>query len=154
MFHLRSVKLALAHKSNGQPDTTNVIVDGVAIGNKSRSINYLYTMFRMQHGALVSDVTLRVPVFENIGESDNADIMDYYGYAQVKWSYFYKKHMMTLMVRGNIKEQHGAVEATYSYPLHNEYVNAYVKFFSGYGESLIDYNNRITKLSIGFSFSR
>jgi phospholipase A1 len=30
----------------------------------------------------------------------------------------------------------------------------YVKVFSGYGESLIDYNRHINKLSLGFSFSR
>jgi len=79
--------------------------------------------------------------------------MDYIGYGSVKFTYFYFEHMFTLMARGNLERGRGAIEATYSYPLQDQ-TNLYVKLFSGYEESLIDYNRNLTKFAIGFSFSR
>ena len=47
------------------------------------------------------------------------------------------------------------IEANYSYPiLGRDDLFLYAKFFDGYGESLIDYNNKITKFGIGISISR
>jgi len=79
--------------------------------------------------------------------------MDYIGYSSVKFSYFINEQMVTLMGRANLITGLGAVEATYSYPL-TDGAFLYTKIFTGYAESLIDYNNYITKFSIGFSFSR
>lgn len=150
VFGLRSLKFALAHKSNGQPDTKEVVFsNNQTIGNVSRSINYIYTTLRLQHDTLVTDFSAWAPITEL---DDNPDIMNYLGYASLKCTYFLDEHMFSLMGRGNIGTQKGALEATYSYPLVHNYL--YVKLFSGYGESLIDYDNHITKLSIGFSFSR
>ncbi len=153
IFQLRSVKLAIAHKSNGQPNTEGVDINGVALENLSKSINYVYTTIRMQHDTLITDFTLLAPMGTGENLSDNPDIMDYWGYGNVKFTYFYKEHMFTLMLRGNFDTQKGAAEATYSYPLHNN-TNLYIKLFTGYGESLIDYNRDLSKASIGFSFSR
>lgn len=151
-FKLRSLKFALAHKSNGQPNTTDVEIDGIPIGNVSKSINYVYGSARMQHGALITDFNLLAPLGTGSNLSDNPDLMDYLGYGSVKFTYFYFEHMFTLMTRGNLKTKKGALELTYSYPIRKS--NLYIKLFSGYGESLIDYNRNLTKLAIGFSFSR
>ncbi len=154
IFQLRSVKFAVAHRSNGQPDTSEVIfVNGQVLGNKSRSVNYVYTQFRLQHKTLITDLMFWLPFRRSNNLSDNPDLMDYTGYTSLKFTYFYNEHMFTLMGRGNFETGKGAVEATYSYPLIND-INIYAKVFSGYMESLIDYNNNITKCSIGFSFSR
>ena len=153
LFRLRSVKFALAHKSNGQPNTENVEINGVKIKNLSKSVNYIYTTLRFQHSTLITDFTLWVPLGKGSNLSDNPDLLDYTGNAQIKFTYFYKKNMFTLMGRGNLLTKKGATEATYSYPLHNN-TNLYIKVFSGYGESLIDYNRALTKASVGFSFSR
>ncbi len=152
-FNLRSVKFAIAHRSNGQPDTSNVtFIANEMVGNLSRSVNYVYSTFRFQHETLISDLKLWIPFPEDEETSDNPDLMDYTGYTSLKFTYFLDEHMFTLMGRGNPSTLKGAMEATYSYPLiHN---NLFIKVFSGYGESLIDYNNHITKFSIGFSFSR
>lgn len=151
IFGLRSLTFGYKHESNGQPDTDGVTFEnGQTLQNFSRSLNYFYLNLRMQHDALMSDVTLLAP-FGDL--SDNPRIMDYRGYTQVKFTYFEGENMFTLMARGNLSTLKGAVEATYSYPLHND-ANFYVKIFSGYGESLIDYNHNFTKYSLGFSFSR
>ncbi len=152
-FRLRSLKFALAHRSNGQPNTKQVVFDNnTSLGNLSRSVNYVYTTLRLQHKTIVLDLTAWVPFPEDPNKSDNIDLMDYTGYTSAKMTYFLDKHMFTLMGRGNLGTQKGAVEVTYSYPLIHNYF--YAKIFSGYVESLIDYNNYITKFSVGFSFSR
>ena len=79
--------------------------------------------------------------------------MKYMGYTKAKLTYFYKSHMFTLMLQGNLASLKGNIEGTYSYPLKYN-TNFYIKIHSGYMESLIDYNHDITKASIGFSFSR
>jgi len=154
MFQLRSLKFAIAHRSNGQPNTSDVTFsNGQVLGNKSRSVNYIYSTLRLQHKTLITDLTLWLPYRSANNLSDNPDLMDYTGYSSIKFTYFYDEHMFTLMGRGNIRTGNGAVEATYSYPLMHD-INLYAKIFSGYTESLIDYNHYITKFSIGFSFSR
>lgn len=151
IFQMRSLKLAIAHKSNGQPNTTDIpAYNGF---NLSKSINYLYTTLRLQHQTLITDLTLMAPYLGPSDLTDNPDIMKYMGYTKVKFTYFYNKNMFTLKVRGNIASLKGAVEATYSYPVYKS-TYFYAKVFSGYMESLIDYNHDITKVAIGFSFSR
>jgi len=150
-FQMRSVKFAIAHKSNGQPDTTNIpSFNGF---NLSKSINYFYATARFQHGTLLTDVTLLAPFPGSANLSDNPDIMTYLGYTEVKFTYFHLDHMFSLMIRGNESSLKGAIEATYSYPLYAD-TYLFAKIFQGYGESLIDYNREVTKFSIGFSFSR
>lgn len=150
---LRSLKFAIAHKSNGQPNTQGVSVNGIPLGNLSKSINYVYSSVRMQHGSHITDLTVWAPLGTGDNLSDNPDLMDYIGYGSIKFTYFYFEHMFTLMARGNFATGKGAMEATYSYPLYDK-TNLYVKLFSGYEESLIDYNRNLTKFAIGFSFSR
>ncbi len=149
---IRSLKFAFAHLSNGQPNTSNVYVDGKKMKNLSKSINYTYITMRMQYNTLLLDLTLQAPLGTGANLSDNPDIMDYLGYNKIKFTYFYKKSILTFMARGNFDTQKGALRATYSYPLQDE-TNLYIKIFSGYEESLIDYNRNLTKFSVGFSFS-
>jgi phospholipase A1 len=152
-LNMRSLKIAYAHKSNGQPNTEKIPGFEPLGYNLSKSINYFYGTLRLQYDTLITDLTLLAPFPGSSNLSDNPDIMNYLGYTKAKFSYFYNEHMFTMMVRGNLKSLKGAVEATYSYPLpHDTYL--YVKFFSGYVESLVDYNRNVTKFSIGFSFSR
>lgn len=161
--HLRSIKFAFAHKSNGQGNIEEALEDVNTTGvpdalepfliNRSRSVNYIYSTLTFQHQALISELKLWVPIPENKEDSDNPDLMMYMGYSHLKFRYFHRKHLFTLMGRMNFVNGRGAVEATHSYPLTDE-IYLYSKIFSGYGESLIDYDNAITKFSVGFSFSR
>jgi phospholipase A1 len=38
---------------------------------------------------------------------------------------------------------------SWSFPL-NDKVKGYVKYFNGYGETLLDYNHRSNRVSVGF----
>ena len=155
-FNMRSITLAYAHLSNGQGQPhdedmyTSVHEDP---DNRSRGMDNLYLNFTFQHKTLITELKIWTPPMGVKDKSDNPDIMDYYGYTRLKFTYFLGENMFTLMGRGNFNTGKGAMEATYSHPLVNG-TYLYAKVFSGYGESLIDYNNQITKFSIGFSFSR
>jgi len=154
-FNMKSIKFGLAHTSNGQGSNANATYASPADdpGNRSRSLNYMYTEVAFQHETLLTEFRLFSPFPGTADDIDNPDIVDYLGYTSIKFNYFTGKHMFTLMGRGNITTGYGAVESTYSYPLIDD-AYLFMKVFSGYGESLIDYNNYITKFSIGFSFSR
>jgi phospholipase A1 len=152
---MRSLKLAVAHKSNGQGNNEDVVYSNPNEnpGNRSRSINYLYATLSLQHKTLITDFSVWAPFPGKTTLDDNPDLMKYIGYSSVKFNYYINEHMFTLLGRASFETGYGAVEATYSYPLIDG-AFIYAKVFSGYAESLIDYNNYITKFSIGFSFSR
>jgi phospholipase A1 len=154
-LNMKSIRVGLAHTSNGQGTNENVVYATPADnpGNRSRNLNYIYSEVAFQHDTLLSEFRLTSPFPGTQSDKDNPDIMDYLGYASLKFNYFNGKHMFTLMGRRNFSTGYGAVESTYSYPLIED-AYFYIKIFSGYGESLIDYNNYITKFSVGFSFSR
>lgn len=152
IFSLQSFTFGVSHISNGQG-----IIEEESVGTDypyplmhSRSINFFYSKFSMQHGSLMSDVRLYMP-FGSKG--DNPDIMDYRGYFDAEFRYFYEQHLVSLCGNYSFRNGKGSVTTTYSYPIASD-VNLYMKIFSGYGESLIDYNNFVRKYSIGFSFSR
>lgn len=155
IFNLKSIKIALAHNSNGQGNSLDesYYLASQNPNNRSRSVNYVYSTLSFQYNTLMSELKFWVPLYEPKKENDNPDLMDYTGYTSIKFNYFLNKNMFTLMGRGNIDTGKGAVEFTYSYPIIDD-VYLYAKVFSGYGESLIDYNHNLTKYSIGFSFSR
>lgn len=161
---LHSFTFGIGHLSNGQGNIEEAEIiedikgldiqgDPLYLQNRSRSVNYIYTTLSFESETLITDITLWLPNRHNNDLEDNPDLIDYVGYGNIQWKYFYNQHLFTLMTRLNIETKKGALEATYSYPV-SEDVYFFTKLFSGYGESLIDYNNSLTKFSIGFSFSR
>ncbi len=152
-FGLKTIEAGYSHISNGQGniDKTDNAALYPELVNRSRSLNTLFAKFTFQHESLIWSIKGWVPV---ASLDDNPDIMDYMGYGSLEAMYFYKKHLFTAMGRLNPFTQKGAAEFTYSYPGKLDGVYLYMKIFTGYGESLIDYNHNLTKYSIGFSFSR
>jgi hypothetical protein len=58
------------------------------------------------------------------------------------------------MSRNNLESgfDKGAVEAAWSFPLGNyKYLKGYIQGFTGYGQSLIDYDSKETSIGIGFA---
>ena len=86
---------------------------------------------------------------------DNPDIEDYMGHFELRGTYQVEHgQTISVMVRNNLSEDNkGAIEAAYSFPIGGTKLKGYVKYFNGYGESLIDYNHRIQSLGVGFLIS-
>jgi phospholipase A1 len=155
LFQLRNIKLGLGHISNGQAETHGAQYEYhyQDPANQSRSLNFIYTELTLQHNAIITSWKFWYRIPENIEVDDNPDYTDYTGNAEVNFNYFYQKNKFSLMGRYNISTNYGAVEASYSYPLLKD-VYFFTKVFHGYAESLIDYNTELTKVAVGFSFSR
>jgi len=160
-LNLHSVTFGLAHLSNGQGNIEDAVIPEsikasvqktLYFTNRSRSINYMYVDANMQYDNLIFTTRLWVPYF-GADLDDNPDIIDYTGFTNFGVKYFFGKSLIAADTRVNFWTQKGSLKVAYSYPIYNG-IFFYTKFFTGYGESLIDYNNYITKLSIGFSFSR
>jgi len=141
---LKAVKLGFEHESNGRG------------GDEERSWNRVTSTLIFQYEAIFSELKLwyRVDNLNHKSRDYNPYLVDYLGYGHLKFILPYKKHLFDILFRYNFDSK-GAVEAHYSYPvLGRDDLFLYLKGFSGYGESLIDYNHNVNKVGIGFSISR
>ncbi len=160
---LKMFRFSISHQSNGQGNITELdynltqaedIVEKSWIENRSRSWNYMTGMLVMQHRSLFIGLKGWYR-FDDGAEDDNPDLLDYLGHGELSLLLPYGKGVYKARFRQNFQTGYGAMEGSFSYPLANhDNVYFYAKVFSGYGETLIDYNHYITKFSVGFSFSR
>jgi phospholipase A1/A2 len=141
-FKARFIQVGLNHQSNGQSEPL------------SRSWNRIVANVGLERGAfsLLLKGWFHFP--ESDVEDDNPGISSYMGYGEVWAYYFLKKHRLAIMLRDNLdfRENRGAVQLEWSFPLFAQ-IGGYVQYFLGYGESLLDYNHRISRIGIGFILS-
>jgi len=135
--------LGFEHESNGQSGTT------------SRSWNRIYAASYLPRADSLWYLKLwyRVPV--DLGSDDNPDILDYLGWGELH----YRKqvgngHLIHAMLRGNIATGRGAVSLDYSVPGPSDNYFYLLRLWSGYGESLIDYNRPVNRIGLGFILAR
>lgn len=137
-WNLRLFSLGISHQSNGQTEPV------------SRSWNRIYARFLFEKGnqAIVLKPWWRIK--ENPKFDDNPDIEDYMGRFELGYVHKFKQSNLSLLLRNNLKskENHGAMELGYSFKVRPN-VNAYLQWFNGYGESMIDYNYHHNSIGIG-----
>lgn len=138
-FNARFVSIGAVHQSNGESDPL------------SRSWNRIYADFGLERGnfSLMLKPWWRIP--ESASSDDNPDITKYVGRGELQGIYRFDKSLVSVTLRDNFREDnHGSMRLDYVFPIYKK-LNGYVQFFSGYGESLIDYNFRQDTIGIGFS---
>ncbi len=146
---IKGYKVSLIHESNGRNN------------QNSRSWNrvYLESYLQLSKIFIIPRVWYRIP--EETSKDDNPDIYNYYGYGDLRFLYPYKKHTFELKLRNNFKfnkDNKGAAQLDWTFPLPNFISTSnsfgFIQIFSGYGESLIDYDKEIHKIGLGITFSR
>jgi len=80
---------------------------------------------------------------------DNPDIEDFMGNFELTGVYKYGTMTFNTLTRYNFDENNGAIEVGMSFPLYGR-LRGFLQYFNGYGESLIDYNEQIERIGIGF----
>jgi len=136
--------LGFVHQSNGRSEPL------------SRSWNRIFANFIFERGNLIFNIKPWIRISEDEEDDNNPDITDYLGHFQMGAAYKWKEHTFGLMLRNNLESgfSEGAVEASWSFPLWNyKYLKGYVQGFTGYGQSLIDYNDHQTSIGIGFAIT-
>ena len=137
---LRMIGAGAVHHSNGESD------------NLSRSWNRAYLLAGMEWGRLTVMSRLWGRILKegnDLQPDDNPDILDYYGYGDVRFLYQLQDNSnVSGTVRYNPKSGKGALQLDYVRPL-GKGVSGYVQLFQGYGQSLIDYNHESTGIGFG-----
>ena len=144
----RIISLSLSHQSNGRA------------GELSRSWNRLKLSWVTSIGNVFInfepwyrfDEQKKTSVDDPKGD-DNPDITKYMGWFELSAAYKQDDATWRLMVRNNLRSNNkGAVRFSYSRPF-NRHIRLYTELFTGYGESLIDYDRSVTRIGIGFELN-
>ena len=137
----RLVQAGIVHQSNGRS------------GDRSRSWNRVYANLVFERGHFYFNLKPWLRIEENNEDDDNPDIEDYMGYFEFQGLYNRNKQNFGLLLRNTLKDDYrGAIQLDWSFPVHGE-LRAYIQYFYGYGESLIDYNHKVNKLGIGIKLA-
>ncbi|CAN7537141.1 phospholipase A [Rhizobacter sp. LjRoot28] len=140
----RYVQAALAHQSNGQSDPL------------SRSWNriYLGTGFEWGNWALTGRYNYRLS--EDVSSDNNPDLLHYRGRGELQLAWSRGAATTLLSWRTSLSSaKRGAWQLEWTYPVFADQPNGlrwYVQGFSGYGETLTDYNFKQNSLGAGVSF--
>ncbi len=135
----RMLSLGLMHESNGRGSVLGI----------SRSWNRLYANFGFEGPN--TEVYLR-PWVRVLREDpdDNPDIEDFLGYGDVQIIHHLNSQRIDLTARWNPSTGKGMARIGYHFPLVGD-LHGFLSVFSGYGESLLDYNHSQTTVSAGIS---
>lgn len=133
---LREVEVGLNHQSNGKAEPT------------SRSWNRAYARLMAQNGNWQVDLKPWYRFSESESSDDNPEITRYLGYYRLKIGYALGESVFSANTRYNWNTGYGSAEMGWSYPI-TRHVRFYTQLFSGYGESMIDYDHRQTRFGVG-----
>lgn len=133
---IKDVELGANHQSNGRSEPT------------SRSWNRLYVRMMAQNGNWVAELKPWYRLNEKAHKDDNPEITKYLGYYRARLGYNWGKSVLSLEGHYNWNSGFGNAELGWSYPI-NSSVRIYTQLFSGYGESMIDYDFKQTRFGVG-----
>jgi phospholipase A1 len=137
----RLLALGYVHQSNGRGDPL------------SRSWNRVYAMAALERGPFVLQVKPWYRIPDSAEKDDNPDIADYIGSAEFLAFYKWREQWTAaLRLRTTFRSDPswGSAQLDLRFPIVSD-LRGYLQVFSGYGESMIDYNFRKTSIGLGVS---
>jgi phospholipase A1/A2 len=142
-WQLRMASLALNHQSNGRSLPL------------SRSWNRIIGSLAAERGDWVAEFRPWVRIKETVADDDNPDIEDHVGRAELLLGRYWGEQALTLQLRHSLRSgsnSRGSAQADWVFPLAGA-LHGYLQVFSGYGESLVDYNLRQNKIGLGVTIA-
>ena len=140
-FHWGLLNVGYNHQSNGRAQVL------------SRSWDRLFAEAGIERDNLALLARVWYRMHESFDEDDNPDITDYLGYGDLTALYRLNGHSIAVMGRGNLSTGKGAVQLTWTSPPLLGSLRGYLRLFSGYGDSMIDYNWNQNVIGIGISLN-
>lgn len=150
VFGFRNVanQIILNHQSNGRvgPESRSwnrLMVN--AIFERERFVFSFRPWYRLPEDAKTSP--------EDMTGDDNPDIERYMGHFEWTGAWVRNENLYGIMLRNNLRsDNRGAIELSWSFPIHRN-IKGTVRYFNGYGESLINYDRWSESLGVGFLIS-
>jgi phospholipase A1 len=138
-WNLDFLNVGLNHQSNGQS------------ASYQRGWNRLYGEAIASNNCWAVSVK---PWFIISTNKNNNNIGKYLGYGRVLVSYKYYRNVISLEALNLIggEPRHETAQLTWSFPI-TSYIKGYVQVFSGYGQSLIEYNHRTNSAGVGIALN-
>lgn len=136
---LLQTDFGFVHQSNGRSELL------------SRSWNRIYANFELARGNFLLSIKPWYRIPESKSSDDNPDIADYVGYGDYRLTYKNGGSLYSVLLRNNFKfdsDNKSSLEVNWAFPVY-EAVDLYVQYYNGYGESLIDYDHRVNRISVG-----
>lgn len=137
------VGISLNHQSNGRSEP------------QSRSWNRLILLAGAENERTVLSARLWHRFRESAADDDNPGVEDFIGRGEVFIAHKLGQSVYHLNLRHSLRtgqEGRGSATLGWTYPLGSG-VKGYVQVFHGYGESLLDYNVKDTRVGLGFLLS-
>jgi len=144
---LSDILTAIIHQSNGQNIPNSRSWNRFNLEVKFKKDNFTFgTNFWYRW-----DEDKKSDKYDTQGD-DNPDLEDYIGKANIYLNYQKNGYSFGIEhqndpYRYNIK--YGHTQLDFIFPSFNKNFKWYLQYFNGYGESLIDYNDRVNKIGIG-----
>jgi phospholipase A1/A2 len=149
-YRLSATSIGVVHQSNGQGGPT------------SRSWNRVYADLQFLAGKWKFNAKPWIRFREKAEDDDNRDIDDYLGHYELRASYTTGGdaqgggHTVSLMLR-NIFDGKGRYNAELSWAipveLFDKRLRVLLQIYDGYGENLIDYDVKATRVALGVLLS-
>jgi phospholipase A1 len=136
----RLAALALNHQSNGRDDPL------------SRSWNRVYVQAGVERGGVGVQLRVWQRLREGQSSDDNPDIGRYMGHGDLVASWQNGRHTVSALLRDNFGSHKGAAQVGWAFPLDRR-LRGTLQYFTGYGESLIDYNVRQHTIGLGIQLA-
>jgi len=140
-WNARFLGLGLTHQSNGRAEPL------------SRSWNRIIAQAGFENGpwSVIARPWWRLP--ESPDVDDNPGIENYLGRGELVVTRRLGAQQVTVQLRHSLRggdQARGSVLLDWAYPL-SSYLKGHLQVFSGYGETMIDFNHRQTTIGVGFS---
>jgi phospholipase A1 len=138
-LRLRTLTLGFNHQSNGRSEPL------------SRSWNRVVANVGLEKDDFVLQLKSWYRIPESEDEDDNPDLDKCMGPGELWAWYLWGPQRFGVMWRNNFRfdDNRGALQLEWAFPLGRK-VSGYIQYFTGYGESLLDYDHPVDRIGIGF----
>jgi len=137
----RLVGIGVNHQSNGRALPL------------SRSWNRITANFGFEHDDWMVMARPWWRMKESANQDDNPGIENYIGRGELLVARKINGHVLSVQARHSLRggeNSHGSVQFDWAIPV-SSYLKGHLQLFSGYGESMIDFNHRQTTFGLGIS---